>query len=1060
MAELFSYASSEAMVNPSSPTIQVQANMQAANAFDSIGKMISTAGQFRAQQIQQETQFKAEQLRLAEEIRRRKEDLITTRDKALKERISAQKAEDKLQEDRDFVAVNTQLTDMMGSYQNAKSKAGDDPTLLYEAAVMYRSDLRNTLANSSEGLQARISNSFEGEIRKASEDVFQLVQKSDVASFWDNMHRSMPVILAMDPEVEKEEYKNLQAKASALGIPLTDLGEKYVAAQKSLLMSNIAENENEIIKNYDVTSIDHAIDKVKRLKDIDGRNPDVIKSALDELNALRKKVSDNAVAVAKQFAQDGNLSEFDMQFAIVQEIGELNDGELINLQQDFFNTYYSEKNVNRRAADTFIDQTGGTGPTNALPTAVKNLVENEMRQQIGAMILTGKLNPEYMRQVAYNNPDLYKSSFLDGYQVGIGQLKELANKFVAAGKDEEAQQQIRGNIFNTLRGLNRLRDHAYGAKSDPLLLQAVVAESLLTSSAIANIPEALEKMNDMTEIKMQPKASKEVRNLEEELPDSFDEAYREYSALVELTKNKELAYKTVYQKYTMTSVDGNDAEMSGAVLSFLYDSGISEDELEKWEEYLPAYLESKGNRGKSLENFNNVMKGSNPRVVMDGNDMKYMNDEGSVVRLPFSRSEMKDVIKFVNKRFEEENVPDAWDKIWGEVTDRAAEIFYANGDTAYKALKVPALAVANAGVSVISIGDTFKTMGTSFGTHFTTWVDNVRYKGMDPYEAKNQMLKSIEADWKKQVKKNKGIDTAANEAFVQAMAEAGASIDVQLDAVGNALNQSGQVGKDIAEILGGAMEATFNAIIPKAEGSELTDSNMDYWAQAEGTTTHFDAPTNGILTMPYGVVPDGGITFTKDGKTQNINARNSGLTASDLPNIDTSKATKKIYSASGSLVTTIKRADYTTDEEFAGAVFDAYETEAKKNVAGYDNLTDGQKKFMVDMVWNAGQRASLWNDPKNAINELKKDNPNYNIVYKVMRNLNSGGVANRGVLKRRAMSLNLMITDDSKKIEKIKTYKLPNGKTRFSAITKSGLEILARDEANSSAKLGTLPVPQ
>ena len=1049
MAELFGYTTTQQIVDPSSPTIQVQPNLQASNAFKSLGNLMDTAMQAKTKEVQNTRMIQNEVDQLKARIAADEKAKIT----AAKTAKTEQKALEKEQEDRDFSAFNLDFTGMDGDYERAMANAGDNVDLQYEAAAAYSLELRAKYNSLTEGLQARVSAPVNSKLRDIQKTIAGNVAASRKVEFYDNLHNNMPLVMQMSPENEAKYHKEIMDKAKVLGLPAQEVGAKYFTAQLNLVRSNMAENKQEIIQNYDVTSVDHAISIVDKLKKMDGRNDKEIKAAYDELYGIRKQVSDNAVSALQQFAQDGDLGNFNLQMAIVQDIGMVDTPELINLQQDFLNTYYSEKNVAERSVEAHIKNSGGTGSVAGLPDKVQNLFNAWMGQQVEEQIVTGQVNSEFFRKNSYNNPDAFATHFKAGFNVVVGQLKELAHEYTAQSKDKEAQAKTRAQIFEKVKQLNSLKNNAYGVKSDPLLYKSVVAETLLVNSNIANIPEALSKMDSMTEFKEQPRSTKAAMNVRDSVADNKEEAHKLFSALVELTGDTALAETAVIQRYSMQSIDGLEAEMSGGVVEFLSDNKISQKVMESWEKYLPEYLSSKG-RTTSVENLQNVLKGTNPRALMEGNDIKYFNDEGSVARLPFSRSEMKDVAKFMNERFQQDNVPDAWDKLWNEVSTRASEIFYANGKTAFDMLKVPAVAVENAGVSVILMGETVNTMSRSFGTHFTTWLDNVRYQGMDAYQAKDLMLKSIEADWKKQVKHNSGIDSAANDAFVAAMAEAGKSIDMQLDAVGGVLNKSGEVGKDIVGFLGSVLETTFNAMIPKAEGSALTDANLPYWGQAEGTQLHFDKEVDGILTMPYGIVPTGGVTYTKDGVTKTIDARASGLGKNDLSNIDTSKATHKVGS------TTVKRADYTSDENFAKAVFDAYETEAKSYFKNYDSLSDGQKKFIVDMAWNAGLGAAGWNDTKNAVTELSKTNPDYNKAYKVMQNIRTSGVISRGLLKRRAMSLNLMIQDNDYKIDSVKTYKLPNGKVRFSAITKKGVEIFVRDENQASTTLGTLAVPQ
>ena len=52
MAELFGYTTTQQVVDPSSPTIQVQPNLQASKSFESLSNLMDTAMQAKTQQVQ------------------------------------------------------------------------------------------------------------------------------------------------------------------------------------------------------------------------------------------------------------------------------------------------------------------------------------------------------------------------------------------------------------------------------------------------------------------------------------------------------------------------------------------------------------------------------------------------------------------------------------------------------------------------------------------------------------------------------------------------------------------------------------------------------------------------------------------------------------------------------------------------------------------------------------------------------------------------------------------------------------------------------------------------
>lgn len=808
MAELFGYTPTQQLVDPSSPTIQVQANLQAADAFKSLSSLMDTALQAKTQQVQNTRMIQNEVDQLKARIAS-KERAEVAAQKAAKAQA---KEEAKLQEDRDFVAFNEAFTAMDGDYENAYAAAGSDIDKQYEATAAYQLELKSRYANLSEGMQTRVSNAVQGKLRTIQERIAKATQESNVASFYENIHTNMPLVMQMTDEQETAYYNDLQLQAKTLGIPLKEMGEKYVKAQKALLMSNVAKYEQAIIQNYDTTSIDQALAVVDRLDKIDGRNSEVIESAREELMGIRKQISDNAVSALKQFAQDGDRDNFDVQFAIVQDIDMVDTPELINLQQDFVNTYFSEKNVAERNVAAIIKR-GGTQSSYGMPTKEKNLYNSWITEQLESQIATGNIDREFFRQHANNNPKVFAEAYKSGFTIGIGEVRNLAQK-LSATKDEQAQTQIRGEIFQKLRQLNTLKNYGYGVTASDELLQATVMETLVTSGAIANIPEALDNLNDLRGIELISKSDKNVRELRDEVPDSFDEAHELYSALIKMKVPAGEALKAVTQRFSFNSVDGMEAEISGAVMERLQSAGIGPDTLENFEPYLVDLLRE--DYPEVADELQNVLNGTNPKAVIDGNDIKYYNEEGSVRRIPLTGKALKDAVDSMTERYTKENPTDGFGRIGVEIGRVLQDSIYSKAKTMMEAVTPAAEIAKGAGVNAILVSRSVGEMSVSVAENVDTWVDNVLFQNMSAAEANKLLFSALNKDASAVAKYNKDINKLIEADFQEALEKANAALaSDDLPTVENGVKQ--------------LVETMFNGFFPKAEGSVEVSSG--YYVQ-------------------------------------------------------------------------------------------------------------------------------------------------------------------------------------------------------------------------------------
>ena len=202
---------------------------------------------------------------------------------------------------------------------------------------------------------------------------------------------------------------------------------------------------------------------------------------------------------------------------------------------------------------------------------------------------------------------------------------------------------------------------------------------------------------------------------------------------------------------------------------------------------------------------------------------------------------------------------------------------------------------------------------------------------------------------------------------------------------------------------------------------------FEYTLAAEGDYHHVDG--GGVLTMSYGIVPDKN-SISLNGDLINPKTGHTFKAGSDLSKIDFSKATKTVRGV------VIKRVDYTTDKEFANAVYTTMATKTKGNLESnkgfkskWADLPREAKIALVDLDFNTGvgkenpikvkeMGGSHWADTGLMATEMVKpleDRSTANLI-KFTQNFQDNGVSPRGLLRRRLKAYNLVAKVEDKAV--------------------------------------------
>jgi len=240
-----------------------------------------------------------------------------------------------------------------------------------------------------------------------------------------------------------------------------------------------------------------------------------------------------------------------------------------------------------------------------------------------------------------------------------------------------------------------------------------------------------------------------------------------------------------------------------------------------------------------------------------------------------------------------------------------------------------------------------------------------------------------------------------------------------------ALNEAGMANRE---------SASENPVNPKLIGW----SNL---SGLESDALHVDPI--GIVTMGYGVVPDGGVTL--DGKDINVK-KDHGLTSTSvLDKVDTSKAYKTVNGVK------YKREDYTSDMLFSKAIYTGFYDAARASVDNFATLTDEQKEVVIDLGYNAGEGAFTWNDTDTLANELVKDVDERTLtnLTQFTQNFAADGMNGGGLLRRRALSANKVLGEDDQ-IAYIEQGNDVNGTTKFMLKRSDGTTVRAWDKESTT----------
>ena len=344
---------------------------------------------------------------------------------------------------------------------------------------------------------------------------------------------------------------------------------------------------------------------------------------------------------------------------------------------------------------------------------------------------------------------------------------------------------------------------------------------------------------------------------------------------------------------------------------------------------------------------------------------------------------------------------------------------------------------------------------TRANNQFKTYANYWRRLGGNPSTMESMILTRQEDD-AAPVAVNNNLTDDQN-AEVTATIEADSNLGIPLEDIDFESNAEATPVEPSGEIVVTPIDSEGN---PTITLEAPLQSGFDSLTESEGTDIHLDG--RNIITLPYGIVPDKNSIKKSDGTAIDPEGTH-GLKESDLNDIDYSGATKFGLS----------RSSYSSDEQFAKAVYVEFGKQAGENYGtGFEDLSDKAKEAAYDMAWNAGVESTGWSSVKTMLDETSKDEATQTTdnLIGFTTNFRSGkekvnnvSVNNypRGLLKRRLTTYNLVAKTGEEAVDIVTTSVETNGKrtgTKYDIRKSDGTVLKSWTKPDLNETLGTLSV--
>lgn len=630
MAGLFEYTPTQSTVQASTPTVQVAA--KTSNAFKSLSGLVDTYQQFQLQEKQRESQIiqaetallRTEQALSAEEARKAKEKAKNQKD---------------LQDTADNIKATKLLADAEAAYYTQIDAAGGDISVIDEAFRTYNT----TISTVYDGLndtnkKALDAHYFETRNRIGKEYRADLT-KLGVTQNRNDVIAMMPAYLAGNLDSRKVIFEQMQKQGIAFGETPKSFGDNFAATLRDYMKNTV--DEVSYINNLDYAGVDALAATASDMYAIDPRSGNVTDETLGFVKTLRGKLDTKLNSYINGAIEVGDKATLDKYMALGIEQGRKTEEDKNIAYAKYLDKINTPAALAKKAAQKDIQVNNGLVHFASMSP--------EVAREAKPLVIT-----ELRRQLYSNNPDVnYITWHLDknpevAVQEFNGAVKWHLSNALSDAKKAGSKQEAFALTANAMQSIDRLMALGKYTPNPELLQDVNTFKAVALSGNVSNIEEAYAKIAEKGGVKNfatdNPYIVKITENVSDDMLTTAIDSFEAYVASGVL--NKDEALEVVNNSFSFESVGDLVFEASKPAVQKLLAAGMTQKALET--AFDRQLMESSVVSDLERKYLENVMAGTEVRMYLDNNNLKFKNSEGDTATVVLSNDEFKTLVTETN----------------------------------------------------------------------------------------------------------------------------------------------------------------------------------------------------------------------------------------------------------------------------------------------------------------------------------------------------------------------------------------------------------------------------
>jgi hypothetical protein len=605
----FEYKSTATMASAAIPTLNVQANMAASKAFQTLSGMVSDVAKVKAATMEAE----------AKSIQKQNKGEVTLR-----------------------IGAARQM------YTQASAEAGLDSLAQQQLAEMYMKEtdtLYNTLDADSQAQLASFYNDNRNAVVNSYTTTIKKARKND---FEQNFSSTLPAILSQDDNLRAATLAAYASDSRRFGVEPNDFGKLMVNQTINFRINNIPD-ERAMINNRDYTYVNQMERDLAFMEQLDPnlKGKDYFSEANKKVKTIRNAINTQLVGELKQTIDTGDVDAF--QGLLIEGVTHqaISKNEGVQYEKEFLD---KKLNNTQAQAQTIFDRNGGKPVlSNIADSKVRNATGTLIDAQITNMFASGQIDYNTAEHHATRNSEKYVPIYKNARNSLIGQVRQIAGE-PAKTPQEEASKASR--VLAALNDVRKMDRYAFGSLSSDDLLKADVMEMLVAGNAGNNIPAVLKVLDNQGGVGLINKNNSYVEDIYEDLPkDSQAKAHRQFSALVAAGIGEDEAYSLVEDLHTYTAIGDQSFEFSNGAVENLTKAGLTQGSLEYFENELLDRLPP-----EMMFSVQEVLDGTNAKMTYLNGTLYFKNDEMDDATVILYPDQMKSLVDSANTQWQDDNV--------------------------------------------------------------------------------------------------------------------------------------------------------------------------------------------------------------------------------------------------------------------------------------------------------------------------------------------------------------------------------------------------------------------